>query len=381
MLDKIRSPWMDEDLEAFADTVRRFCKEFVEPHDLQWREDHQSGREVWRKAGELGLILPDVPEEYGGSGGTPAHAAVVVRELGYAGNTGFGQGISHIVGHYLMAYGTEAQKLSWLPRIASGEVITAIAMTEPGTGSDLQGVRTKAEKRGDGYVINGAKTFITNGQLCDVVIVVAKTDTTQGAKGISLFIVDVNNPGFRRGKVLDKIGQDGGDTSEMFFDDCVVSADCLLGGQEGQGFFQLMGQLPYERAQIAVSAAAAMERAFVLTLDYARERRAFGKPILEFQNTRFVLAEVKATALASRAFVDHIVQEWIEGRLDASLASMGKFWLTERQGEVIDKCLQLFGGYGYMLEYPIARMYADARVQRIYGGTNEIQRELVGRSL
>ncbi|WP_256354399.1 acyl-CoA dehydrogenase family protein [Variovorax sp. dw_308] len=381
MLDKIRSPWMDEDLEAFADTVRRFCKEFVEPHDLQWREDHQSGREVWRKAGELGLILPDVPEEYSGSGGTPAHAAVVVRELGYAGNTGFGQGISHIVGHYLMAYGTEAQKLSWLPRIASGEVITSIAMTEPGTGSDLQGVRTKAEKRGDGYVINGAKTFITNGQLCDVVIVVAKTDTTQGAKGISLFIVDVNNPGFRRGKVLDKIGQDGGDTSEMFFDDCVVPADCLLGGQEGQGFFQLMGQLPYERAQIAISAAAAMERAFVLTLDYARERRAFGKPILEFQNTRFVLAEVKATALASRAFVDHIVQEWIEGRLDASLASMGKFWLTERQGEVIDKCLQLFGGYGYMLEYPIARMYADARVQRIYGGTNEIQRELVGRSL
>jgi acyl-CoA dehydrogenase len=254
-------------------------------------------------------------------------------------------------------------------------------MTEPGTGSDLQGVRTRAEKQGDGYVINGAKTFITNGQLCDMVVVVAKTDPGQGAKGISLLIVDARTPGFRRGKVLDKVGQEGGDTSEMFFDDCKVPADCLIGGKEGQGFFQLMGQLPYERAQIAIGAAAQMERALALTVAYAKDRRAFGKPIIEFQNTRFVLADVKATTLAARTFADHLVQQWIDGKLDAALASMGKFWITERQGEVIDKCLQLFGGYGYMTEYPIARMYADARVLRIYGGTNEIQRELVGRSL
>lgn len=381
MLDNIRSPWMDDDLQAFADTVRRFCKEFIEPNDLKWREQHQSGREVWRKAGELGLILPDVPEVYGGAGGTAAHAAIVQREFGYAGNSGFGCGISHIVGHYLLSFGTEAQKQRWLPGIASGEVITSIAMTEPGTGSDLQGVRTRADKLGDNYAINGAKTFITNGQMCDMVVVVAKTDTAQGAKGISLVIVDVGTPGFRRGQVLDKVGQEGGDTSEMFFDDCVVPADCLLGGKEGQGFFQLMGQLPYERAQIAIGAAGVMERAFELTLDYVKERRAFGKPIIEFQNTRFVLADIKATIVASRAFADVIIQQWIDGTLDAPMASMGKFWLTERQGEVIDQCVQLFGGYGYMKEYPIARMYADARVQRIYGGTNEIQRELVGRSL
>jgi acyl-CoA dehydrogenase len=381
MLDNIRSSWMDEDLEAFADTVRRFCREYVEPNDLKWRDQHQTGSEVWHKAGQLGLILPDAPEEYGGSGGTPAHAAVVMRELGYAGNSAFGSGINHIVGHYILAFGTEQQKMRWLPGIASGEVITSVAMTEPGTGSDLQGVRTRAEKQGDGYVINGAKTFITNGQLCDMVVVVAKTDPGQGAKGISLLIVDARTPGFRRGKVLDKVGQEGGDTSEMFFDDCKVPADCLIGGKEGQGFFQLMGQLPYERAQIAIGAAAQMERALALTVAYAKDRRAFGKPIIEFQNTRFVLADVKATTLAARTFADHLVQQWIDGKLDAALASMGKFWITERQGEVIDKCLQLFGGYGYMTEYPIARMYADARVLRIYGGTNEIQRELVGRSL
>ena len=381
MLDNIRSSWMDEDLEAFADTVRRFCREYVEPNDLKWRDQHQTGREVWHKAGQLGLILPDAPEEYGGSGGTPAHAAVVMRELGYAGNSAFGSGINHIVGHYILAFGTEQQKMRWLPGIASGEVITSVAMTEPGTGSDLQGVRTRAEKQGDGYVINGAKTFITNGQMCDMVVVVAKTDPGQGAKGISLLIVDAKTPGFRRGKVLDKVGQEGGDTSEMFFDDCKVPADCLIGGKEGQGFFQLMGQLPYERAQIAIGAAAQMERALALTVEYAKDRRAFGKPIIEFQNTRFVLADVKATTLAARTFADHLVQQWIDGKLDAALASMGKFWITERQGEVIDKCLQLFGGYGYMTEYPIARMYGDARVLRIYGGTNEIQRELVGRSL
>ena len=273
---------------------------------------------------------------------------MVFWEVGYSGNTGLGLGLSHIVGHYLMNFGTEAQRLRWLPGIASGEIIAAIAMTEPGTGSDLQGVRTRAERRGDNYVINGAKTFISNGQLCDLVVV-AKTDPAQGSKGISLFLVDTGTLGFQRGQVLEKLGMEGQDMSEMFFDDCTVPADCLIGEQEGRGLYQLM------------------------------EQRAFGKALIEFQNTRFVLADVKATVTATRAFTDMLVQQWIDGTLDAATASMGRFWCTERQCEVMDQCLQLFGGYGYMKEYPIARRYADARVQRIYGGSNEIQRELVGR--
>ncbi len=375
------SPWMNEELQQLADTVRRFCKEVLEPNETRYRAQHQVDREVWRKAGALGLILPDVPEEYGGAGGSAAHAAVVFRELGYIGNTSFGAGINHIVGHYLLNFGTEDQKRRWLPGIASGETICSIAMTEPGTGSDLQSVRTRALRQGERYVIEGAKTFITNGQTSDMVVVVAKTDPAQGAKGISLLLLDTKTPGFRRGKVLEKIGQDGADTSEMFFDGCEVGADAVLGGIEGQGFYQLMSNLPYERAMIAIGAAATMEYALALTLDYVKERQVFGKPILEFQNTRQVLADVKATVTASRAFADHIVARWIDGTLDSALASMGKFWLTERQSEVLDKCVQFFGGYGYMLEYPIARLYADARVQRIYGGSNEIQRELVGRTL
>ena len=372
---------MSEDLVQFGDAIRRFSKEYLEPNDVAWRTQKQATREAWLKAGELGMILPDLPEQYGGFGGTPAHAAVAFWEVGYSGNTGLGLGINHIVGHYILNCGTEAQKQRWLPGLMAGEVIASIAMTEPGTGSDLQGVRTSAERRGDQYVINGAKTFITNGQLCDMVIVVAKTDSSKGSKGISLFIVETNNPGFQRGKALDKIGMEGQDTSEMFFDNCAVAADCLLGGEEGRGFYQLMQQLPYERAQIALWACGAMTRAFDMTVEYVKERKAFGQAIIDFQNTRFVLADVKATVTASRAFTDIVVQRWVDGTLDSVTASMAKFWVTERQGEVVDKCLQLFGGYGYMKEYPIARMYADARVQRIYGGTNEIQRELVGRQL
>ncbi|MES3021558.1 MAG: acyl-CoA dehydrogenase family protein [Pseudomonadota bacterium] len=381
MSTQYQAGWMTEDLVQFGDVVRRFSKDYLLPNDLKWRAEKQASREAWLKAGELGIILPDVPDTYGGSGGTPAHASVVFWELGYSGNTGLGLGLSSIVGHYLLKFGTEAQKLRWLPGIASGEIIAAIAMTEPGTGSDLQGVRTRAERRGDDYVINGAKTFISNGQLCDVVIVVAKTDPTQGAKGISLFIVDTNTPGFERGQVLEKLGMEGQDTSEMFFADCTVPADCLLGEVEGRGFYQLVGQLAFERAQIAIWASGAMMRAFDLTVDYVKERKAFGKPLIDFQNTRFVLAGVKATVTAARAFTDMVVQKWIDGTLDAATASMAKFWCTERQCEVTDQCLQLFGGYGYMKEYPIARLYADARVQKIYGGANEIQRELVGRQL
>ena len=373
--------WMTEDLVQFGDVVRRFSNEYLVPNDVKWREQKQATRAAWLKASELGIILPDVPDTYGGSGGTPAHAGVVFWEIGYSGNTGLGLGLSHIVGHYILNCGTKAQKLRWLPGIASGEIIAAIAMTEPGTGSDLQGVRTRAERRGDNYVINGAKTFISNGQLCDLVVVVAKTDPAQGSKGISLFLVDVNTPGFQRGKALEKLGMEGQDTSEMFFDDCSVPADCLIGGEEGRGFYQLMQQLAYERAQIAIGASGAMTRALDLTVEYVKERKAFGKALIEFQNTRFVLAGVKATVTATRAFTDMIVQQWIDGTLDATTASMAKFWCTERQCEVMDQCLQLFGGYGYMKEYPIARLYADARVQRIYGGANEIQRELVGRQL
>ncbi|WP_448680855.1 acyl-CoA dehydrogenase family protein [Pseudomonas nicosulfuronedens] len=381
-VENYRSPWLDADLDAFRDSIRRFVREQLLPHEDKWRAQHRSDREAWLACGEMGMILPDMPSEYGGVDGSPAYYAVAMEELTYAGAMSIALSINHIVGHYILASGTEEQKRQWLPRIASGEVICSIAMTEPGTGSDLQGVKTRAVKKGDRYVINGSKTFISNGQNSDMVVVVAKTDLeAKGSRGISLFIVDTATPGFHRGKCLDKIGLPGQDTSEMFFQDCEIPADCLLGGTEGQGFVQLMQQLPYERAEIAIQAAAAMERALALTLEYARDRKAFGKSILDFQNTRFTLAEVKATVLASRTLADLIVQRWVDGTLDGTLASMGKFWLTDRQGEVVDTCLQFFGGFGYMNEYPIARMFADARVARIYGGANEIQRELVGRSL
>ncbi|NUU38230.1 acyl-CoA dehydrogenase family protein [Pseudomonas sp. C2B4] len=381
-LENYTSPWMDADLGAFRDSIRRFVREQLVPQEDKWREQHRSDRSAWLACGEMGMILPDMPSEYGGADGTPAHYAVAMEELTYAGVMSIALSINHIVGHYILASGTEAQKQQWLPKIASGECITSIAMTEPGTGSDLQGVRTRAVKKGDKYVISGSKTFISNGQNSDMVVVIAKTDLeAKGSKGISLFIVDTRTPGFVRGQCLDKVGLPGQDTSEMFFDECEVPADCLLGGVEGQGFYQLMQQLPYERAEISIQAVAAMERALALTVEYTKERKAFGKAILDFQNTRFTLADVKATVTASRTFGDLIIQRWVDGTLDTTTASMGKFWLTDRQGEVMDRCLQFFGGFGYMNEYPIARMFADARVARIYGGANEIQRELVGRSL
>jgi acyl-CoA dehydrogenase len=380
MLDNYRSPWMNEELEQFSNQVRRFAKEYVEPNVLKWREQKFADRAAWLKAGELGLILPSFPEEYGGSGGTIAHYICVMQQLNHLGS-GLGLGLSYIVAHYILDSGTEAQKHRWIPKIASGEVICAVAMTEPGAGSDLKSVRTRAVKKGDKYVINGAKTFISNGQTCDMVLVVAKTDPTAGAKGVSLFMVDTRTPGFRRGQCLEKIGMHAQDTSEMFFDDVEIPEDCLLGGIEGRGFYTLMSQLAYERAQIGVSAVTIMEHAFELTVEYTKEREIFGNPLIDFQNSRFVLADVKATILASKTFVDHIIGQWMDGSLETVTASMAKFWLTERQGEVVDRCLQLFGGYGYMNEYPIARLYADSRVSRIYGGSNEIQREVVGRSL
>jgi len=290
--------------------------------------------------------------------------------------------VHSIVAHYFLNHGTEAQKQHYLPRMARGELVGAVAMTEPGAGSDLQGVRTRAEKKDGGYLINGSKTFITNGFLAGVVLVVAKTDPAQAAKGTSILIVETEGcEGFRVGRVLDKIGMKAQDTSELFFDDVRVAADAVLGGVEGQGFFQLMSDLPYERTIIGVSALATMEGAYQATLDYVRDRKAFGKPIAEFQNTKFKLAEIATQIKVGRAFIDRCVEDLVAGRLDTATASMAKLWGSETQGKVVDECLQLFGGYGFMNEYVVARMYADARVQRIYGGTNEIMKEVISRAL
>ncbi|QNK69550.1 acyl-CoA dehydrogenase family protein [Variovorax sp. PAMC26660] len=377
-----RRSWSDEDLELYRDNVVRFVETEVLPHDEEARKRGHVGHEVWRKAGALGLLCADIPEEYSGAGGDFRHEAVVYEEMSRRALTGMATSVHAIVAHYILNHGTEEQKRHYLPRMARGEMVGAIAMTEPGAGSDLQGVRTRAEKKDGGYLINGSKTFITNGYLAGVVLVVAKTDATQGAKGTSILIVETEGcKGFRVGRVLDKIGMKAQDTSELFFDDVRVPADALLGGQEGQGFFQLMSDLPYERTIIGVSALAAMEGAYQATLDYVRDRKAFGKPIAEFQNTKFKLAEIATQIKVGRAFIDRCVEDLVAGTLDTATASMAKLWGSETQGRVIDECLQLFGGYGYMSEYMVARMYADARVQRIYGGTNEIMKEVISRAL
>ena len=330
----------------------------------------------------MGLLLCDVPEAYGGSGGTFAHDCIVFEELMYAGISSFGKSVHNICAHYVLAYGGEAQKRRWLPRLASGELVGAIAMSEPAAGSDLQGIRTRAVRRGDRYVLSGSKTFITNGQCANLICVVAKTDPARGAKGISLFMVETDGlAGFRRGRTLDKIGMPGQDTAELFFDDCELPDDALLGGEEGRGFVQLMQELPYERTIVALVGVAVMERAVALTTEYARERKAFGQALIEMQNTRFKLAEAKTIAHVGRVFIDSCIVRYLAGTLDTETASMAKWWLTDMQCAVVDECLQLHGGYGYMREYPIAQMYADSRVQRIYGGTNEIMKEIIARSL
>jgi len=374
--------WMNEELTMYRDTVVRFVESEMVPHDEAARKRGHVGREIWRKAGELGLLCADIPEAYGGGGGDFRHEAVFDEEMARRSLTGMATSVHSIVAHYLLNHGTEAQKQRYLPRMARGELIGAIAMTEPGAGSDLQGVRTRAERQGDGYVINGSKTFITNGYLAGLVLVVAKTDPSQKAKGMSILIVETEGcPGYHVGKVLDKIGLKAQDTSELFFDNVRVGADCLLGGEEGKGFFQLMSDLPYERLIIGVSAAAAMEGAYEATLQYSREREAFGQPIGQFQNTRFKLAEIATHVKVARAYIDRCVEDIVAGRLDTVGASMAKMWASELQNRVVDECLQLFGGYGYMNEYLIGRMYVDARIQRIYGGTNEIMKEVISRAL
>jgi acyl-CoA dehydrogenase len=374
--------WLDADLISYRDTAARFVETEMLPADEAARERGHVGHELWQRAGEIGLLCSDIPEQYGGAGGDFRHEAVFYDQMARHGLTGMSPSVHSIVAHYLLNHGTEEQKQRYLPRMARGELVGAIAMTEPGTGSDLQAVRTRAERRGGHYVINGSKTFITNGYLSGLVLVVAKTDPAQGARGISILIVETEGAqGYRVGRVLDKIGLKAQDTSELFFDDVVVPAENLLGGVEGQGFYQLMSDLPYERTIIGVLASGAMEGAYEATLSYVRERKAFGQAIADFQNTRFKLAEIATTIKVARAFVDRCVEQLVAGTLDTATASMVKLWTSEQQGKVIDECLQLHGGYGYMNEYLIARMYTDARIQRIYGGANEIMKEVIARAL
>ena len=374
--------WMDADLGLYRDNVRRFVRTEIAAHENKWREQQYVDRNVWRKAGELGVLLADIPEEYGGSGGNYAHMAVLFEELAYAGDRAFGVSVHAIVAHYLLNQGTEAQKLKYLPLLASGEMVGAIAMTEPGAGSDLQGIRTTAVRDGDAYVINGSKIFISNGYHADIVLVVAKTDPAAGSKGVSLLLLETKNAtGFKVGRILEKLGQKGQDTCELFFDDVRVPAENILGGIEGKGFYHLMSELPYERTMLGIGALGAVERALDLTISYTKDRKAFGKSLFDMQNTRFKLAELKAQAVIGRVFIDNCIQRMIDGQMDTVTASIAKLWLSELECKVMDECLQFFGGYGYMLEYPITQMYADARVQRIYGGTSEIMKEIIARSL
>ena len=374
------SAWMNDEHRALEDAARRFMTERWVPRIAEWRAAGRLGPEVWREAGAQGLLCAAMPEAYGGGGGDFGHDAVILMEAARANLGGFGGGLhSGIVAPYILHYGNEDQKQRWLPKMATGEFITAIAMTEPGTGSDLQAIRTSARRDGEHYVLSGQKTFITNGGNANLIIVACRTGG-DGSKGMSLLVVETEqSPGFRRGRLLDKIGLKSQDTSELFFDDVRVPAGNLLGGAEGQGFIQLMQQLPQERLIVALGGIGAMERALAETLAYTKERQAFGKPIWSFQNTRFKLAEVQATVLAARAMVDAAMLAHLKGELGVDRAALLKYWVTEQQGKVMDECLQLFGGYGYMSEYPIAELYTDARVQRIYGGTNEIMKELAAR--
>jgi len=370
----------DEDLNLFRDQVRKFYDRALLPNLDRWEEEGIVDREFWRACGEAGILCPGVPAEYGGLGLDFRYNAVIDEELFYAGSSAGITLQSDIVADYIVNYGSEEQKRHWLPKMVSGEAITAIAMTEPGTGSDLQGVRTTAKRDGNHYVVNGSKTYITNGQNADLIIVVAKTDPTQGAKGISLILVEGDREGFKRGRNLDKIGQSSADTSELFFEDVRVPVtNCL--GEEGKGFAYLMSQLPQERLGIAVQAQAGAQRAFDEAVKFTKERKAFGQTVFDFQNTRFTLAGLKAKMQAAWAHLDWCIARHIEGKLTAAEGSAAKLFHTELQWEVCDAALQLHGGAGYMNEYPIARLWRDARVQRIYGGTSEIMKEVVARTI
>jgi alkylation response protein AidB-like acyl-CoA dehydrogenase len=367
--------------ETFRDSVRRFMRDEVAPHDERWQKQGYADRDVWLKAGANGFLCPSMPPEYGGAGADKLYSMALIEEQARANNSTLGFGLhSEIVAPYLLAYGTEALKRNYLPKMAAGEMIGAIAMSEPGAGSDLQSVKTTAIRKGDSFLLNGSKTFITNGWNCDLVIVVAKTDPAKGAKGTSLVVVDTSMKGFSKGRRLEKIGLKGQDTAELFFDNVEVPAENLL-GQENNGFIYLMQELPWERMQIAIGAAAKSEAALEWTKTYVSERKAFGKPVAGFQNTRFKLAELATEVQVARVFVDRCMELLLNKTLTPEVAAMAKYWVTDLECKVMDECLQLHGGYGYMDEYPVSKAWRDSRVQSIYGGTNEIMKEIIGRSM
>ncbi len=374
--------WESAELTMFRDSVRRFIAQEVLPNEPKWQEQKHVDREFWLKAGEAGLLCTDIPAEDGGLGADFRYEVVLSEELGYARSTSWGRAVHNILAQYISRHGTAEQKERYLPRMASGELIGAIAMTEPDAGSDLQSIRSSAIREGDHYVLNGAKTFITNGCIAGLVGVVCKTDPGERARGMSILLVETDGTqGFKVGKQLEKMGMRGQDAAELFFDNVRVPADNLLGNEEGRGFFQLMADLPYERMMIMVRAQAAMESALELTVEHCKDRSVFGEKLIDKQNTRFKLAEVKTAVTIGRVFLDHCITSFAAGELDGTLAAVGKLWLANQQNEVVAECLQLFGGYGYIMEYPIAQAYVDARVQTIYGGSNEVMKELIARTL
>ena len=374
--------WVSTEHRLYADGVQRFMEQSMAPNIESWCDQGVVDRDFWFQAGEAGIMGASVPEAYGGAGADLSFEAITIYTQAYLADINWGYGIQSIVMHYLVAYGTEDQKRRWLPKLVSGELVSAIAMTEPGCGSDLKAVASTAKRDGDSYVINGSKTFITNGQTAELICVVVKTDLAAGSKGTSLIFVETDQAqGFQRGRNLKKLGMKGNDTSELFFEDVRVPVDNLLGGIEGQGFYQLMNQLVWERSMIGIAALGAMDCGLQQTIEYVRQRKAFGQPIMAFQNTRFKLAEMKTKVEVTRSFINDCIAKLIDGSIDPATASMAKYWGSQVQNEVLDECVQLHGGYGYMMEYPITRLFADARVQKIYGGTNEIMKELIARSL
>lgn len=379
--ENLKSDWMDESHVMFQDMTTRFIDDKFVPRSEEWRKAGIMDREVWNEAGEAGLLCASIPEEYGGMGGDFGHEAILSLVQNHANLASWGQSIhSGIVAHYVLNCGTEEQRKKWLPKLASGEMVGALAMTEPAAGSDVQGIKTKAVKDGNVYRLSGQKTFITCGQHADLILVAAKTNPAEGSRGVSLMCVETEGAeGFERGRNLDKVGLKAGDTSELFFDNVPVPPENILGGEENKGFYQMMQQLPQERLLIACGAVGAMEGAVRRTIEYCKERHAFGKPIMEFQNTKFKLAECKTNTVVARTFLDSCISAHMKGELTVETAAMVKYWTTDLQNTVIDECVQLHGGYGFMMEYDVAEMWTDARVQRIYGGTNEIMKDLISR--